>query len=255
MQETEFSVQNNMQIVICDDDKVQLDYLESLINRWSKSHLIDSHEPIKVNTYISSEQFLFDYEDKNHPDLLILDIQMKEMSGMELARTIRSKGNEVKIIFVTGIKDYVFEGYEVGAIRYILKPIEEASFMKLLSGVYEEIDKSKDNYMIFSYQGENRKIRYSNIIAISVDGHYVKMVTVDEILEWKDTLNRMKELVSNHNFILCNRSTLVNICHIEKINKNECIVTKRASEINSYDISRNCYKSVNEAFIGYYKKQ
>lgn len=58
---------------------------------------------------------------------------MKEMSGMELARTIRSKDNEVKIIFVTGIKDYVFEGYEVGAIRYILKPIEEASFMKLLS--------------------------------------------------------------------------------------------------------------------------
>lgn len=233
-----------MKIAICDDDIVQVRYIENLIKLWRDEKKV----ACSIEGFYSAEEFLFKYQGRNPFDVLILDIQMKDINGMELAKKIRAVDRNVKIIFLTGVKEYVFEGYEVGAVRYILKPLKERDFFMVLDSISKEMKESPNNYFIFTYQGENIKLSYKDIIKIEVDGHYVHMLTVDHEYTWKESLQKMKESVENKNFIMANRSVLVNVMHIEKITKTDCIMTGGIA----IPISRNCYKEVNQAFIDHY---
>ncbi len=65
-------------------------------------------------------------------DIIFLDIQMEGMGGIEAARTLRQSGVDAVVIFITGIREYVFEAFDVSAFHYLLKPIEEQKFMEVL---------------------------------------------------------------------------------------------------------------------------
>jgi DNA-binding LytR/AlgR family response regulator len=233
-----------MKIAICDDEIVQVEYLGNLIKEWAD----EKKTACSIESFYSAEEFLFKYEEGNPFDLLILDIQMKAMNGMELAKNIRALDRNVKIVFLTGIKDYVFEGYEVGAVRYILKPLKEKDFFKTLDIIRGELKEKPDNFFVFSHQGENIKIAYEDIIKLEVDGHYMNMLTVEKEYRWKDSLSKMKESFESKGFVMANRSVLVNVRHIEKIMKTECIMCRNTI----VPISRGSYKDVNQAFINYY---
>ena len=107
-------------IAICEDEKVILEYESSLVKEWGEARGC----ALELYEYVSAEQFLFESEDKAPYDVLIFDIQMKGLNGMELAKKLRARGCDSALIFVTGVKDYAIEGYEVGAVRYILKPVK-----------------------------------------------------------------------------------------------------------------------------------
>ncbi|MDT8715359.1 response regulator transcription factor [Clostridium sp. 19966] len=233
-----------MKIAICDDEAVQIKYIENLVKVWSK----EKADTCCIEGIYSAEEFLFKYEDGNPFDLIILDIQMKDINGIELAKKIRFTDKNVKIIFLTGVKDYVFDGYEVGAARYILKPLKENEFFQLLDAIMEEITNNPDNYFVFSYLGENMKLSYKDIIKIEVQGHYINMLTVDKEYTWKESLLKMVEKLKDKGFVLANRSALVNVMHIDRITKEECILCKNII----VPISKRSYKEVNQAFIAYY---
>ncbi len=76
-------------------------------------------------------------------DIIFLDIQMDGMGGIEAARTLRQSGVDAVVIFITGIKEYVFEAFDVSAFHYLLKPIEEQKFMEALGRAAEEAGKRK----------------------------------------------------------------------------------------------------------------
>ena len=116
-------------IAICEDEKAQREYLSKLLDLWQER----SGRKAVVSLFTSAEQFMFETEGKYPYDLFLLDIQMGQMNGVELARKIREKDTEVVIIFLTGIKDYAIEGYEVGAVRYLLKPVKETEFFAIFS--------------------------------------------------------------------------------------------------------------------------
>ena len=92
-------------IALCDDDSEQIKNLRRLIGEWADG------KPFAVNIagYESGEQFLFEYTD-NPCDLLLLDIEMSGINGMELAKKLRSAGDMLPIIFITGYSDYMSDG-------------------------------------------------------------------------------------------------------------------------------------------------
>ena len=118
-------------IAVCEDENVILEYESSLVKEWAEARGVQA----ELDTYVSAEQFLFESEDKSPYDVLIFDIQMKGMNGMELAKKLRARGADSAIIFVTGIPDYAIEGYEVGAVRYILKPVKADVLNGLLDSI------------------------------------------------------------------------------------------------------------------------
>ena len=102
---------------ICDDVAADADYIKSLILEWNR----EAGQPLRIEAYPSAEAFLFAYEDDDSVDVLFLDIEMKEMSGVELAGRLREMGAGLQIVFITGYMDYIGQGYDVEALHYLLK--------------------------------------------------------------------------------------------------------------------------------------
>ena len=101
---------------------------------------MESHQiPFQAAAFPSSEELLKQFDAQENPfDLLLLDIQMDGMNGMELAKELRRKGDSTRLLFITGIPDYALEGYEVHPVHYLLKQIKPAELEKILERDWEE---------------------------------------------------------------------------------------------------------------------
>ena len=234
----------NLKIAIVEDDDTQRTYLKKLMKQWVAS----SQNKLKLVTCESAEEFIFKYIECVDFDLIILDIHLREINGMELAKQIRRKDKTVQIAFLTGNKDYVFEGYEIGAIRYLLKPVQEKDLYKLLDESLEKLLHNSNDYFVFLYQGQSMRLSYSNIIFLQVRGHYLHMVTTNQTFEWKGSLVSVREMLNKHCFCHANRSAIINLEHVTKITREQCYF----EDGQVIPISRSSYNTLNEAFISYY---
>ena len=232
-------------IAICEDEKIVLEFEASLVKKWAGDRI-----PLTLDTYVSAEQFLFESEDKPPYDVLIFDIQMKNMNGMKLAKTLRKRGCDSVIIFVTGVPDYAIEGYEVGAVRYLLKPVKENVLFVLLDSVYAEYKKNDEDFFVLNQGADIEKIPYDKIIYIEARSHHVFLKAVDFEREWKALFSETAEKFEGQDFFCLRRGLIVNIQHIARITRTECIMDN--GEV--LPVARSVYKELNAAFISYFTK-
>ena len=241
---------NCFRIAVCEDDAPSREFETKLINEWAKK----SGTVTCVDAYTSAENFLFESEDKLEYDLLILDIQMGKMNGVELAKTLRNRGFDGALIFLTGIKDFAIEGYEVGAIRYLLKPLKQDELFKTLNLVQADLENHQKEVFLLQSGNELTKIEYDNIIYIEARGHYVHLCGRTQGLfiekEWKGSFGSVSDDFEKHQFFCLRRGLLVNLEHVSKINRTDCILDND----ETIPIARGKYQELNEAFINYYRK-
>lgn len=234
-----------IRIAVCEDEKVHLEYIVRMLKNWQNKEGI----ACLTDTYQNAEQFLFHAESSLPYDILLLDIQMGKMNGMELARYVRKKDTRVKIVFLTGITDYAIEGYEVGAVRYLLKPIKEDVFSGLMSELCKEIKKDLQECFVFTAGGKCIRQPYDTIVYIEARGHYLFMQTENSIREWKGSLLSISGELESHDFFLLRRGVYVNLSKVVQIGRETCIL--ETGEV--LPISKSRYKKLNEAFIAYFR--
>lgn len=233
-----------IKIAVVEDQAEQYEYVKKMLEQWSAQ----TGEFILVNHVTCAEEYILKYCQPNSFDIIMLDVCMKQMNGMELARKIREYDRDVHIIFMTGISDYVFEGYEIGAERYLLKPIEQSKLNEAIDICFEKIKRRSEDYFSFKYQGEIIRLLRSNILFVEVYGHYLRMETQTETYEWKESLKKMREKLDARRFVEVNRSTIVNLEYVSKITKEECLLENGTC----IHISKGAYKGLNEAFMKFY---
>lgn len=245
-----------MYIGICEDESVQLQFLEKEIERYGLKKGQENH----IESFESAEELLFKYERDLPFDCLLLDIKMKHMNGMELAANIRKRDSRIPIIFVTGDRDAVFDGYKVGAVRYLLKPIQRKDLFEALDCVCRQGESfdvgttnRKEGSFCFQYSGDYVRLQKSDLRYIEVKGHYITIFAncsgEEQEYMFKETLSSMKKRLSDERFVQANRSLLVNLEYVDRITRNECIL----SDGSKFSVSRGCYEGLNQAFISYYK--
>lgn len=239
-----------MYIGICEDEEIQLNYLQAHISAYCRR----TGEPLKTECFSSAEELLFKYEQDLPFDCLLLDIRMGEMTGMELAARIRRRDRRLPIIFVTGDRDAVFDGYKVGAVRYLLKPIGDEELAEALDFVKQEYSgqgkgaaSGKADYFCFNYGGEFVKLDKASIVTIEVQGHYITLAA-DKEYTFKETIKGMREKLSDERFVQASRSVLVNLEHVKSITRTQCCL----STGQAIPLSRSCYNEFNQAFIKFY---
>lgn len=106
-------------IAICDDEPEQSSALREIVDGWGRM----TGAECRVSVFPSAEAFRFAYEDDSAYDILLLDVEMKGMTGIELARRLRAEGCRAEIVFITSHFEFVGEGYEVDALHYLQKPV------------------------------------------------------------------------------------------------------------------------------------
>ena len=105
-----------LHIAICDDEENEIEYLKHAVEDWAKKEDILTN----IETYASAESFLFQYEECKNYQILLLDVEMSGMSGIDLAKKIRQNQDNVEIIFITSHFEFIGEGYEVDALHYLV---------------------------------------------------------------------------------------------------------------------------------------
>lgn len=111
-----------LRIAVCDDSSSDIASVVKHLKRLEQELSIQ----MEIAVFQSAESLLVAYP--QHADMLILDVQMGKMSGIELARTIRRQDKTVSIIFMSNYLQYAVEGYSVNAFRYLLKPLNQTQF-------------------------------------------------------------------------------------------------------------------------------
>lgn len=233
-----------VKIAVCDDEKSQLEYLSDIIKKWSNT----MNKPCTLILFESAEEFWFEYG-KNRFDIAVLDIQMSGQNGMELAKELRKLNDKISIIFVTGISDFIGEGYNVYAINYLLKPIDENRLFEALSAASERNNTSDNKKVVIETDGETVAVYEDEIEYLEAFSHSTSVYTQSGVLEVQNGMNSVMAKLSADKFIKCHRSYGINLKCVKLIKKYEVLLDSG----KTVPISRRMYNDVNNAFISYYK--
>lgn len=228
-------------LAICDDNQADVLYLSSFLEKWAEK----AEKALKIESFPSAETFLFQYEEEKSFDILLLDIEMGDMNGIELARKIRRENHSVQIIFITGYMEYIAEGYDVEALHYLLKPVTEEKLYGVLDRAAERL-KSKEKELCLALPGSVTRIALCEIRYLEVRRNYVTIHGAEDYTV-KKTLNELEEELDG-SFCRTGRSYIVNLHFVKKITRTQ-VILKDGREI---PLSRNCYEKMNRAVIQYF---
>lgn len=231
-----------LKIGICDDDAIQREQ----IHRWIEKELFRYTELSII--HFSSGEEIVEAIDKNHFDvqLLILDVHMKQLDGISVAAYIRENHLDIDIIFMTVSPEHVYEGYTHKAFAYLLKPVEEASFRKILNQFIDEWGRGTE-YLEMNSRGEVKRINLRKVLYITSDVRVVEVHMLDRVERYYGRLDDIEKQVSPIDFIRCHKSYLVNKRMIESMAR-ECFWV-RGERI---PVSRHYYEKLRDQ--GLYKK-
>ncbi len=225
-------------IAICDDEQNQIEYITSIVASWS------AHEGhgCEIRTFASAEAFLFEYEEDKAYDILLLDVEMKNMNGIELAKRIRKDNNRAEIIFITSHFEFVGEGYEVDALHYLIKPISVEKLTQVLTKAAEKLSVEPPSVVI-SCEGETVKLYESDILYVESFLHYIVIHTKDNEYKIKENISVFENKVSDV-FYRIHRSYLVSLKYITRISRTSVNIGN-----TELPLSRGKYDNINRAFI------
>ncbi|CAA9197168.1 LytR/AlgR family response regulator transcription factor [Flavobacterium collinsii] len=225
-----------MKCVIIDDEPLAVELLEDFVRK------VDSLELVHTfNNAIDAVSFI----NQNNVDLIFLDIQMPHFSGIDFLNTIEKKP---LVIFTTAFSDYAVEGFNLGAVDYLVKPIPFHRFLKSVVRAQQVLHpattvqaisentagaETEQDFMFVRAEYENVKMNFSDILFIEGLKDYVKIYTIDN----KFTLTlisliKLENLLSNKGFSRIHRSYIINIKHVKSIQKNKVLISDKRIPIS-----------------------
>lgn len=227
-----------IKIAICEDEKEQQELLKTYINQIFEALYIK----YKLEIFNSGEELLENYQ--NDTDVLLLDIQMGQINGMDTARKIRSIDDKVEIIFITSLIEYALEGYEVRAYRYLIKPVKYENLKENIINCIKEVD-IKNKYIIVKEQGNKIKLDINEITYVEVQKETITIHTLNEVYKTNGTMINIEKDIDCDRFFRCHKSFLVNLEHIKSI-KQYTAILENSEEV---PISRYRFKETKDKFF------
>ena len=225
-------------VAICDDSDADRRYIMDMVRSWASAA---GHE-VQIDGFPSAESFLFRYAGESDYDILLLDIEMGAMDGVTMAKELRKSNDTVQIIFITGYSDYISEGYEVAALHYLMKPVNEEKLCLMLDRAAEKLAKN-ERVLNFEVSGEMVRVPIYQIRYADVLGNYVTVHALTDVTV-KMTLGELEKQLDER-FYRVGRSALVNLTQISRVTRAEI----RLNDGTAIPLPRGACEGVNRAII------
>lgn len=229
-----------MKIAICEDEKaIANEIAEHII-----SYVSENNFEADIDIFARCEDFL---SSESVYDLALLDIVFDGQSGMDAAKEIRKRGLKTALIFITAYNEYVFEGYEVGAFRFLLKPIDEVALKAAISSfiaVYRE-----KSYIIVPINKKTLNISLDKVMYIEASEKHSIVRCLDESYQCNKSISDFQAEIRSLKFFRTHRRFLVNMKYITEIEGN--IITLSNGE--KVEISRRNIAGFNKCYMNYLK--
>lgn len=248
-----------MKISICDDEAAVREMVARCVRGLCPG--------AEISFFASGEELLLSGD---FGDILFLDIRLAGRDGMETARALRQKNKETILIFVTALKEYVFEAFDVGAFHYLVKPFDSAKFAEVFSRAVaqsEEIKKQarlrgglsgtgslaeeKENkrYLLVKKGGLSTKVCLDDIIYAEVWNRKITLHGREGELEYYGKLSELSNL-AGEDFFRPHRAYLVNLKYVERYSATEIIL-----ERGRVMMAKKNYPAFVKSFMRYNQKK
>lgn len=229
-------------LAVCEDD----DAIRGELDALCREILEEAGISYTVNLFPSAEELEKALSSQADPfDLLLLDIQMQGMTGMELAKALRLRGDRVSIIFITGCEDYLREGYSVQPVHFLLKPVSRQALAGALRTDWELNHKPKN--IVLRIAGKTVSLPLSDIRYIESFNHSVVVHQADKTPSYPLSLTEVERLLPSGQFSRCHNSYLVNMEYVDEFVRRELFL--RGGE--RLPMGRTYYKAFQSAFVRY----
>lgn len=228
----------NLNVTILEDDATHATQLKQLLEKWSKQNNIS----ISIRHYFNDQEFSEKPYDED--ELFFIDIELGLVNGMDIAKQLRKDGFCGNIIFLTAFSEYVFDGYHVQALDYLLKPISQNKLEQCMKPILRNMQGS---YHVYRTKTEIIKIPYNKILALTSFRHYVDITTElndnEACYRQKITLKNLQNQLPKE-FVRCHRTTIININKAMKLTCKDITLTDNSV----YPVSESYLEHVRKAF-------
>ncbi|RDY22836.1 DNA-binding response regulator [Romboutsia maritimum] len=221
-----------LKVVICEDDFVFRDTL----NEYLEVILKEITNQFEIITFNCGEDLVENYPED--VDIFFLDIEMNKLTGMDVARKIREVDDNSEIIFTTGVINYVQDGYEVRAYRYLLKPIQFELLKEHVNSCIKDIIKRNENNIVIQNKGCIYKLRIDEITFVEVINKDIIIHTINQSYNTKTNMKIIEKELIKYNFYRCHNSFLVNMKYVEYIKQSTILVNSVEIPVSRYRIKK-----------------
>lgn len=231
-----------LKLAIVENDEKHINALQALLKKWNTQH---PNITLKIDVFLSGKPLINTEINQYH--LIFLDIELDELSGLDIAHALRDKNFQGEFVFLTSYQEYVYEGYDVRALNYLLKPIKYEKLHTILSYVQE---KNEETYFYYRKGTSILTIPYHDILFFSSCNQYVEIYT-------KTSTYKIRESIKNiiphlpPRFVQCHRTAIVNLYYIDKLDGNEVYLTNQTV----LPISKTFLQTMRKEFLNFLTKR
>ena len=230
-----------IKLAVCDDSmptRLQIcDYLKQMECEYDLR--------FDVQTFSSAAQLL--ERMSGDTQILLLDIAMDSMTGMEAARILRERGANLCIIFITSMVQYALEGYGVRAFGFLKKPLQYTAFAREVCDALESVEKQADRCITLRVGTCLNVLKTKDILYAEILGRELKILTTDGSQLYTMPMRELESLLPAGHFFRCHKSYLVNFHHILNVDGADILLSNQ----QKIPISKHRRKEFMQAFISY----
>ncbi|WP_390134103.1 LytR/AlgR family response regulator transcription factor [Bifidobacterium apicola] len=208
-----------IRIAVVDDDSISCRTMVNYLSRYRK----ERQEELAVSVFTDGKAFVDGYRPVY--DILLLDIQMTPMDGIEVAHRVRARDESVVIVFITSAPQYAINGYEVGALSYLLKPLPWFAFSQELDRSIAQVRGRVDLSILIAEGARSTRIPLKDIVFIESVRHSSVIHTLDSSLTTNSTLKSLEGKLDQRGFFRSNSCYLVNLAHVTGMEDQDCIMS------------------------------
>lgn len=195
-------------VAICDDEKCMSDQIRAMTSDFFRG----KHTEAVILQFSCGEELL---KCDKEIDILFLDIQMKDMDGMETARELRERGFRGTLIFITVLREMVFQSFEVQAYDYLVKPIDGKAFEKTMERLFVSMQNAREAGLLVRKGYESRIISLEDIVFCEIIDRKVYLNLVSsEVVDYYDRIEKLEKKLDGR-FFRCHRSYLINLKYLK----------------------------------------
>lgn len=226
-----------IEIAIVEDDKAQAALLEGHIKNYAAAHKL----AISVSVFYDAITFLDKY---SAFQIVYMDIMMPMLNGMDAAKLLREKDEKVVLIFVTTMRQYAIQGYEVSASDFIVKPVAYPEFALKFTKVLSRLDTVSSADVLIRTENSFVRLSPGDIRYVEVNGHHCVYHTASGEYRQYQTMKSAEAALQGHGFVRCNNFLLVNLAHVDRLDGMTAYVDGDALQI-----SHPRRKAFSDAFV------
>lgn len=234
-------------VALCEDEEIFSQEQEKICRTVLEKLNIE----YEITVFTGSADFMIAFfRQELRFDLIMLDIMMDGMDGITLAKNIRSEDKSAAIIFITSNPAYVFQGYDVHALHYLLKPLDMDVLAELIEADYHE--RIKAEYLVLDSDKGKIRLPVKDIICAETVGRRVEITLYPTGWAfYKGTIGGLLELLPKEGFVQCHKSYVINIAKIRELCKQDAIAVNGLR----IPVSRTFMAQVQRAFLQKLKMQ